>query len=225
MTMRSIFKLFTRSPLGPMNEHMTKVKECVYKIIPMFDALYQGDQEKVKEIAKEIYALEHEADIIKTEIRDHIPHNLLLPMNKRDFLNVLSVQDQIADLAEDVGVLLTIRKMTVPEEMKPLLTEFLGTVLKVVDLAMKIVAELGNLEETAFGGDEAREVLKMVDDLGIAEWESDKRQYKLSQKLFELENKESPVAIFMWTNIIVNLGRIANASEKLGKQIRGTLSP
>ena len=224
MTMRSIFKLFARSPLGPMNEHMMKVKECVDKIPAMFEALYARDHDKVKAIAKEIYALEHEADAIKTEIRDNIPHNLLLPMNKRDFLNLLSLQDSIADTAEDVGVLLTIRKTTVPEEMKPLLEEFLATVLKVVDLAMKIVSEIGNLEESAFGGEEAREVLKMVDDLGIAEWESDKRQYKLSQKLFELEDKESPVAILMWTYIIVNLGKIANQAEKLGKQIRGTLS-
>jgi len=224
MTMRSIFKLFARSPLGPMNEHMQKVKECVDKIPAMFDALYAQDHDKVKAIAKEIYALEHEADTIKTEIRDNIPHNLLLPMNKRDFLNLLSLQDSIADTAEDVGVLLTIRRTTVPDEMKQLLEEFLATVLKVVDLAMNIVSELGNLEESAFGGEEAREVLKMVDDLGIAEWESDKRQYKLSQKLFELEDKESPVAIFMWTYIIVNLGKIANQAEKLGKQIRGTLS-
>jgi len=222
--MRSILKIFAKSPLGPMNEHMTKVKECVDKIPLIFDALYQGDQDKVKQIAKDIYALEHEADVIKTDIRDNIPRNILLPMNKRDFLNILSTQDSIADTAEDVGVLLTIRHMTVPEEMHPLLDEFLVSVMKVVNLAMKVVSQLGDLEETAFGGEEAREVLKMVDELGVTEWESDKRQYKLSQKLFELEGKESPVAIFMWTYIILALARIANQSEKLGKQIRGNLS-
>jgi predicted phosphate transport protein (TIGR00153 family) len=222
--MRSIFNLFAQSPLGPLNEHMTKVRECVDKIPSMFEALYREDYDQVKLIAKEIYALEHDADLIKTKIRDNIPRNLRIPMNKQDFLNILSMQDTIADTAEDVGVLLTIRHTRVPEEMKPLLDEFLKTIFNVVDLAMKIVSELGNLEETAFGGEEAREVLKMVDDLGLAEWESDKRQYKLSQKLFELEDRESPTAILMWTFIIVTLSKIANSAEKLGKQIRGTLS-
>ena len=222
--MRSIFKLFAKSPLGPMEEHMSKVKECVDKIPAMFKALYENNYDQVKAIAKEIYQLEHEADIIKTEIRDNIPRNIMLPMDKKDFLNLLSSQDEIADIAEDLGYILTIRNTTVPEEMKPELDQFLDSVLKVVDLAMQIVAELGNLEASAFGGQEAKEVLKMVDDLGVAEWESDKRQYKLSQKLFELEDKESPVAILIWTHLIITLAKIANSSEKLGKQIRGTLS-
>lgn len=222
--MRSILSLFAKSPLGPMEEHMSKVKECVDKIPEMFEALYKGDHDRVKEIAKEIYVLEHEADIIKTEIRDNIPRNIMLPMDKKDFLNLLSTQDSIADIAEDLGYILTIRKTTVPDELRDGLEEFLGTVMKVVDLAMRIVAELGNLQASAFGGHEAKEVLKMVDDLSVAEWESDKRQYKLSQKLFELEDQESPVAIFIWTRIIITLAKIANNAEKLGKQIRGTLS-
>jgi predicted phosphate transport protein (TIGR00153 family) len=222
--MRSIFKIFAKSPLGPMEEHMKKVKECVDKVPVMFQALYENDHDQVKVIAKEIYALEHEADQIKTEIRDTMPRNIMLPMDKKDFLNLLSSQDSIADVAEDVAYILTIRKTTVPDEMRPELERFLTSVMAVVDLAMRIVAELGNLEESAFGGQEAREVLKMVDDLGLAEWESDKRQYKLSQKLFELEDKISPVAILIWTHIIINLAKIANYSEKLGKQIRGTLA-
>jgi predicted phosphate transport protein (TIGR00153 family) len=222
--MRSIFQLFAKSPLGPMEKHMSKVKECVDKVPEMFAALYENNHERVKEIAKEIWTLEHEADQIKTEIRDNIPRNIMLPMDKKDFLSLLSAQDNIADIAEDIGYILTIRKTTVPDELKPELNIFLESVLKVVDLAMEIVAELGNLEASSFGGHEAKEVLKMVDVLGLAEWESDKRQYKLSQKLFELEDKESPVSIFMWTHIIITLAKIANGSEKLGKMIRGTLS-
>ncbi|MBU1023782.1 TIGR00153 family protein [bacterium] len=221
--MRSIFQLFAKSPLGPMEEHMTKVKECVDKVPVMFEALCNDDHVRVKEIAKEIWALEHEADIIKTKIRDNIPRNIFLPMDRKDFLSMLSAQDEIADIAEDLGYILTMRRTKVPEAIKAELNILLESVIKVVELALKIVAELGNLEASAFGGQEAIDVLKMVDDLGVAEWESDKFQYKLSKKLFEIEEQESPVAIFIWTRIIITLGKIANHSEKLGKMIRGTL--
>ncbi|MFH1515327.1 MAG: TIGR00153 family protein [bacterium] len=222
--MRSIFQLFAKSPLGPMEEHMTKVKECVDKVPVMFEALCNDDHVRVKEIAKEIWALEHEADIIKTKIRDNIPRNIFLPMDRKDFLSMLSAQDEIADIAEDLGYILTMRRTKVPEAIKAELNILLESVIKVVELALKIVAELGNLEASAFGGQEAIDVLKMVDDLGVAEWESDKFQYKLSKKLFEIEEQESPVAIFIWTRIIITLGKIANHSEKLGKMIRGTLA-
>jgi len=206
-----------------MEEHMTKVKECVDKVPVMFEALCNDDHVRVKEIAKEIWALEHEADIIKTKIRDNIPRNIFLPMDRKDFLSMLSAQDEIADIAEDLGYILTMRRTKVPEAIKAELNILLESVIKVVELALKIVAELGNLEASAFGGQEAIDVLKMVDDLGVAEWESDKFQYKLSKKLFEIEEQESPVAIFIWTRIIITLGKIANHSEKLGKMIRGTL--
>ena len=222
--MRSIFQLFAKSPLGPMEEHMVKVKECVDKVPPMFEALCNNDHDRVKEIAKEIWALEQEADKIKTEIRDNIPRNIFLPMDKKDFLSILSAQDDIADTAEDLGYILTMRKTIVPDEMKSELITLLDSVVKVVDLSSKIVAQLGNLEASAFGGQEAVDVLKMVDDLGLAEWESDKLQYKLSQKLYELEEQESPVSILVWTRIIITLGKIADHSEKLGKMIRGTLT-
>lgn len=222
--MRSIFQLFAKSPLGPMGEHMTKVKECVDKVPIMFEALCNDEHDRVKEIAKEIWALEHEADEIKTKIRDNIPRNIFLPMDKKDFLSILSAQDEIADTAEDLGYILTMRQTTVPDEIKPELNTLLDSVSKVTELATNIVAKLGNLEASAFGGHEAVNVLKMVDDLGLAEWESDKFQYKLSKKLFEIEEQESPVAIFIWTRIIITIGQIANHSEKLGKMIRGTLA-
>ena len=46
-------------------------------------------------------------------------------MDKKDFLSLLSQQDTIADVAEDLGYILTIRKTTVPDEMRPELEAFL----------------------------------------------------------------------------------------------------
>jgi predicted phosphate transport protein (TIGR00153 family) len=89
MMMRTILRLFAKSPLGPMEEHMKKVKECVDKVPEMFQALYANDFDHVKELAKQIWELEHEADQIKTNIRDNIPRNIMLPMDKKDFLSLL----------------------------------------------------------------------------------------------------------------------------------------
>ena len=66
--------------------------------------------------------LENEADGIKNELRAHLPKSLFMPVDRRDLLEVLDLQDEIADTAQDIAGLLVERKMEVAEGMEqPLL--------------------------------------------------------------------------------------------------------
>ena len=129
--MRTIAKLFGRSPFRALEGHMSVVKECLDRIRPLFDALYINNQEGIKSVSKEIMSLEHKADDIKKKIRDTLPWGLFLPVDRRDILNLLSAQDSIADNVEDIAVLLRIRRMIVPDAMKLDLEKFIGEVLDV----------------------------------------------------------------------------------------------
>ena len=104
--MRSILSMFGQSPFRPLVSHIEKVRSCVDQVLPMFDALNKGEYSTVTEISELIVRMEHDADIIKDKIRTSLPQSLFLPVDKKDFLKLLSAQDDIADAVEDLAVLI-----------------------------------------------------------------------------------------------------------------------
>jgi len=220
----TILNLFGKSPFKPLQEHLEKVKECLEQIQPLFDSLYKQDSKEFKTISKNIMKLEHQADKIKDKIRDNLPKNLFLAVNRRDLMNLLSAQDSVSDAVEDLAVVLNIREMTVPEKLKPLLDNLVKKVVQVGNLSVEVILELNNLLEASFSGPEAEKVIKMVGEVSTMEWEADKIQYKLAQTLFKMEKELDPVSIFMWMKIFQTLSKVADASEKVTKLLRLFLS-
>lgn len=218
--MSIISKLFGKSPFEPLYQHMVKVKECVDLVRPLMDALLQGETKKVKEIAKKIFKAEHYADMVKKDIRSQLPKSIFLPVARGDLLRFLKEQDHIADSAEDLAVLLTLRKTTVPEEMKEDLKDFVDKVLETYEMAMIVSSEIKLLAETSFGGAEAHKVTELIEQIKVKEWEADKAQMNTAKKLFSIEEKLDPVSVVMWMKILRELGTLANHAENAGDQMR-----
>jgi predicted phosphate transport protein (TIGR00153 family) len=218
--MSIISKLFGKSPFEPLYQHMVKVKECVDLVRPLMDAVLQGETKKVKEIAKKIFKAEHYADMVKKDIRSHLPKSIFLPVARGDLLRFLKEQDNIADSAEDLAVLLTLRKTTVPEEMKEDLKDFVNKVLDTYEMAMIVSSEIKILAETSFGGAEAHKVTELIEQVKVKEWEADKAQMNTAKKLFSIEEKLDPVSVVMWMKILKELGTLANHAENAGDQMR-----
>ena len=221
--MSIISKLFGKSPFEPLYQHMCKVKECVDLVKPLIDALLVGDDKKVEEYAKKIFKAEHEADLVKKEIRTGLPKSIFLPVARGDILRFLKEQDNIADSAEDLAVLITLRKMTVPEDFKDELKDFVDKVLKTYEMAMTVSSEIKILAETSFGGVEAHKVMDLIEELKVREWKADKAQMKAAKKMFSIEKKLDPVAVMMWMHIFGELGSLANHSENAGDMLRTML--
>jgi len=218
--MSIIRKLFGKSPFEPLHQHMLKVKECVDLIRPLVDSLLKEEDEMVEEYAKKIADAEHEADLVKKEIRTNLPKGLFLPVARGDILRFLKEQDNIADSAEDFAVLITLRKTKLPDELKEDLKEFVDEVLETFNMAVKVSNEINALAETSFGGAEAEKVVDLIENLKTKEWEADKAQMKTARKMFSLEGKLDPVSVIMWMHIFKELGNLANHSENAGDQIR-----
>jgi len=198
---------------------MCKVKKCVDMVRPLMDALVNDDYERIKELAEEIFKAEHKADLVKREIRMRLPKSMFLPVARGDILRFLKEQDSIADSAEDVAVLLSMRKMKFPKGMKKELTELVDKVMEAFDVAMQVSGEIKILDETSFGGAEAHKVIEMIEQIKVKEWEADKLQMKAGQKVFLLEKELDPVSVMMWMMILKELGALANHAENAGDQL------
>ena len=218
--MSIISNLFGKSPFEPLHQHMLKVKACVGLVRPLMDAFLKGEQEKVKDVAKKIFKAEHDADIVKKEIRSRLPKSILLPVARGDILRFLKEQDNIADSAEDLAALLILRKTTVPEELKEKLKKFVDKVLETYEVAMAVSSEIKLLAETSFGGEEAHKVMELIEQLKVKEWEADKAQMTAAKKMFSIEKKLDPVSVMMWMHIFKELGTLANHAENAGDQMR-----
>ena len=218
--MRGILGLFGRSPFGALQSHMLKVKECVDLIEPMMGALLADNFDEVKRIAKEVMKLEHNADEVKNSIRDHLPKSLFLPVDRRDLLALLSAQDDVADYVEDLGVIFTVKRTSVPESLREPMRTLVAAVLRVCSKAVEVIDQLDELLEASFGGPESEKVMGLIVELEKLEWEADKRQYKVAQELYAQEGKVSTLDIMVLVEALKKLGEIANSAESIGKQVR-----
>ena len=90
--MRAIAELFGKSPFGPLVEHTNKVHQTVREVRPLVEAFLDEDYEEVELIYERISKLEHKADVIKREIRNHLPKSLFLPVDRGDMLKFLKEQ-------------------------------------------------------------------------------------------------------------------------------------
>ena len=216
----SILDLFARSPFKPMQEHMQVVLECVREVPPLFDALCSGDSAALRTHAERIHALEGKADRLKNDLRAHLPKRLLLPVDRRDLLEILAVQDSIADTAQDIADLLMQRPMPVPDSMRQPLVELVGRVEGACDQAAEAISELDELVEIGFRGREASHVEDMINRLGSIEGETDRLESALVQELFRIEESLSPVTVMLWYQLIGRIGNLADHAEKVGNRLR-----
>jgi predicted phosphate transport protein (TIGR00153 family) len=218
--MSIISKLFGKSPFEPLYQHMMKVKECVDLVRPLMDAFIKGEDKEVKEVASKIFKAEHDADMVKKDIRNNLPKSIFLPVARGDLLSFLKEQDNIADSAEDLAVLLTMRKTVVPEELKDELRDFVEKVIETYEVAMTVSSEIKVLAETSFTGVEAHKVMDLIENLKLKEWEADKAQMEAAKKMFSIEKKLDPVSVMMWMHIFNELGTLANHAENAGDRMR-----
>ena len=224
MMVRSIFGLFAKSPFPLLKEMAGRVKVCADQVPILFDAFFEGDYERVREIADHISHLEHEVDVVKTKVRDNLPKTLFLPVDRRDLLDVLATLDAVADCAEDVGILFTLREMEPhPQLMEPLKT-LVRRVMATVEKAVEVVEQLELLAEAGFTGPDAERVLSMIDELNRLEHQADIVQDSLARQLFAIEDEIKPGSLFIWNKIFNKVGDMANAAEKMGNRLRLFLS-
>lgn len=213
-------RLFGPNPFTSLQDHMRVAIECAELLPALFDALIEGDSTRVQAEKVRIFEKENEADRIQSRIRDSLPKRYFLPVSRRDLLDLLGAQDDIADTAQDIAGLLYEREMTVPDILRAGLPEFVDACVDVARHAAAIVEELDELLETGFGGKEAASVHEMIDRLHGLENETDKLGMDLTRALFRAEEEMNPVSVVFWHRLLEWIGDIADHAESVGNRIR-----
>ena len=128
---------------------MHAAHQCVTQLTPFFDAVLANDWDKVNLLQKEISNLENKADELKRELRMQLPNSLLMPVSRRDLLEVLTMQDKIANKAKDIAGLITGRQMHFPGSIADTLKLFIQRSIEgeTDRIQIQIRAEIYQLEK------------------------------------------------------------------------------
>jgi len=217
--MSVIGNLFGRSPIRPMQKHMQAAAECARAILPVLEAMANDDMEALDRGRETVDELEHRADELKHEIRSHLPKRLLMAVERRDMLEILDYQDSVADVAQDVAELASLRHMRTPEVLKGPLAALAEAALATCAQSESVINELDELVETGFGRHEVARVEVMIEKLNDLESLADDRGEEALRVLFSIED-EIGVGAYYWYEIIQWIGDIADYAERAGNRIR-----
>lgn len=221
--MLNIARLFGKSPFSPLQTHMEKVFLCMQELKKIIHDLSKFDHSNLQLLVAHLSKLEHDADSTKNEIRNHLPKGLFLAIDRSELLQILEIQDDIADKAEEIGHLLMLQKLTPLNELINLLKNFFDKNMEAFTQVYHIMKEMDNLLEASFGGLEAQKVKAMIDQTAYIEYESTLIKHKLMTLFFE-EGKNLPApSFFQWMKLIEEVGYISHISEKLAIRIRQLL--
>lgn len=222
MPMRSttpLSGLFRRSPFKPIQEHMRVVFSCVCLVPPLFDAIYAKDTALTQEMARQISELETEADKIKSTFRLNMPTSLLMPVDRKDLLGLMSDQDSIADTAETISQIVTYRDMDVPEGLKSLLDELLEGTMEIASEAKEMIERLDELLEVGFGGREIDKISAMIAGVRRSEHNIDNILHRARRALFSIESELDPVSVMFWYTVLEHIGNISDQAENIADRL------
>jgi predicted phosphate transport protein (TIGR00153 family) len=218
--MLTIAKLFGKSPFAPLQSHLDKVAYCIEELPSLFEALMSQDAASIEEISQKISDLEHDADLTKNDIRNHLPKSLFLPVDRGTLLEILSLQDALADQAEAIGHHAAMHPLLLPQEMVEDFFSLCAKTMETFWLARKVIKELEELLEYSFGGVEAQKVKGMVEQIAFYEFEVYQQKNRLLKKLYQGGQNLPYPAFHLCFTLIEEIAYLARLSEKLGNRVR-----
>jgi predicted phosphate transport protein (TIGR00153 family) len=220
----ALANIFGSSPVKPLEKHINIAYKCAKQLHGFFAASVAGDWEKATEYRDTIEKLEHEADDLKKEIRLNLPKSLFMPVPREDLLELLLVQDKIANRSKDVSGITLGRKLQIPATIAEQFLEFVDRNIDAAKQARKSVRELDELFTVGFRGAEVELVAGLIEELDQIETDTDEQQAALRSALFDIEKSLDPIdAMFMY-KVIELTGEVADMAERVGRRLELLLS-
>lgn len=215
-----------KSPFAGLWEHASKVKECLTALDETTQAWTAGDFGRTRDLAQKVSALEFEADEIKSNVRNHLPGNVRMPVDKALFLQALSSQDSILDQAEDAALWMSMRDTKVPDSVGAGLRTLLAKVIETIDAYESAVANTHDLIETGFVKRERDEEKALIHRVHELEHETDVLGAQLSRVLLDpgTEDDLGAIAVYHLLKLTLQISKIADYAENAGDRLRAMLS-
>jgi len=213
-----------KSPFDQLLDHMGKVKCGIDLLYDGLEKYYEGNYKGFSSIAKKVSTIEHEADIIKGNLRNHLPTSLFMPVDKGKFMWALREQDKILDHAENLVTMLDMRHTPIPKKLQPLFIEHAETVKKTVEAMEDAVCSIRDLIQTSFVQREREQTKDLIHKVHDCEYKADQKKYEMTKGIYSLEKKLDPMDVYHLLKIADWVDDIADHAENVADWLRSMIA-
>ncbi len=220
----TIAEILGGSPIQPLKHHMTQVIACV-DLLPRFvEAAIAQDWQNAAALREAIAEGEQAADELKKALRRQLPTHLFMAVDRRDLLDMLLMQDKVANKVKDIAGLMLGRRMQVPAPLEAAFRAYVDRTVAACHQAHRAIRELDALLDTGFRGRETHRVSDLLNDLDRIEHETDRLQVALREQLLALERELPPVDVIFFYQIIDWIGDLADRAQRVGARLQVMMS-
>ncbi len=207
--------VFSSSPLAHIERHAEACLDCVRMLRTYFEATQSGDWTLAEKVQGDIVRLESVADDLKMEVRMNLPRGLWMSVSRADLLDLVRVQDTMANETKDIAGLSLGRQLAFPKKLDKSLFKYIDTVTQTAEKAVDVVIATRDLSKSAFGARQVKLIGSKCAAVEKTERSSDKLQSKLRAKLRTHEEKISPIDAMFLYQLLSQIGEVADHAEKV----------
>lgn len=213
-----------KTPFTQLLEHMNKVRKSNELLGEGLLSYYKGDYKGFSEITCKISKLEHEADLIKGNLRNHLPSSLFMPVDKDKFLWTLREQDAILDHIDNLVIMLDMRHTKIPKSLQKCFIEHAQYMMKTVEAMETAITNIKDLIETSFVKRERDQTKEYIHKVHEMEREADKRKYEVTKGIYKIEKKLDPMDVYHLLKIADWVDDIADHAENVADWLRAMIA-
>ena len=211
----ALSEVIISSPLTLLEEHVKACASCVEQLPDFFEAAHSGKWSRAEKIQGRVADLESAADELKGDVRQNMPRGLWMSVSRTDLLELVRMQDKMANDTKDVVGLSLGRELAFPAALEKSVSKYISTVLDCVNAAVEVVAATRELSRSAFGTRQLKSIASRVASVERLERKTDQMQSRLRSKLRVCEEKLSPVDVIFLYQLLTQIGDIADSAEKV----------
>lgn len=215
----SALQIVAKSPFKLLQKHMRKAYKSVSLLEKFLQAGLAEDWAEAKSIFQQISRYESRADSLKIEVCNNLHQGVFLPVSKGQVLSLVTYQDELANIAEDLAGLIYGRKMLFNSTLHADMLAYMQSAIHACAQAEKTIAELSQILESGFSGAMQGLTESMISELDHLESQNDKLQIELRRKIFAIEADLPALdAMFLYA-VIEKIGHLADGAQKVGMQL------
>ncbi len=213
--------LFHESPFINLQKHADKVKECAHLFRDTAVCHIDEACEEFNMLTERVSQLEHQADDIKRNIRNHLPKGILMPVDKFQFLHYLREQDKVLDQVEEALFWLSFRPRSIPQEVADDIHNLIQAVIPPIESLSDLVALATQYFKNRSQATR-NEVKAMIRDIRKYEGEADNMERGLKFKIFGVI--KDPMAVFHLIQLVEIVGDIADHAQNASDRMRAMIA-
>lgn len=212
-------KLFGRSPIAPIQQHMQLAQETVQLLCEVLSACADDDFDRAEKLQRVIRETVADTRELRRDIRRHLPGGLMLAMPRPDLLTLLDIQERIAEYAADACGPVVLRRMRFSPALQKSLDQYCSLLAAAVGEALAAIRDLDEMLTQGFGTRERKAMEKMLTALQRQLTRCATQQQKLLREIVRQENTATPVESMFQYQIAGHLEQLARTLRDLGEQL------